>query len=203
MNLKRATYSVILLSALVFSTKADKAYADPMMPTSGLTRAPIGHYHYCIANPAQCIKTTNSATDVALDQELWNELLTINDHVNTLIKPATDQEMHGRPELWSMPIDEGDCEDYVIMKRDLLMRAGWPASSLLITVVRDEVGDGHAVLTVRTDRGDFILDNKVSRVIRWDRTPYTYIKRQSEYNEAHWVSIMDQRRSNVGYVASR
>ena len=40
------------------------------------------------------------------------------------------------------------------------MLRGWPESKLLITVVRDENNEGHAVLTVRTDEGDFILDNR-------------------------------------------
>jgi hypothetical protein len=34
------------------------------------------------------------------------------------------------------------------------MLRGWPESKLLITVVRDENNEGHAVLTVRTDEGD-------------------------------------------------
>ena len=40
------------------------------------------------------------------------------------------------------------------------MQAGWPRQALLITVVRDKKGDGHAVLTVKTDKGEFILDNQ-------------------------------------------
>ena len=57
-------------------------------------------------------------------------------------------------EKWSYPDDGyGDCEDYVLLKRRLLAARGFPESTLLITVVRDENNEGHAVLTVRTDRG--------------------------------------------------
>ena len=56
----------------------------------------------------------------------------------------------------------GDCEDYVLLKRKMLMQAGWPRQALLITVVRDEQGDGHAVLTVKTDKGDIACEHVVS-----------------------------------------
>ncbi len=45
----------------------------------------------------------------------------------------------------------GDCEDYALLKRKMLMQAGWPREALLMTVVRDKKGEGHAVLTVKTD----------------------------------------------------
>jgi predicted transglutaminase-like cysteine proteinase len=73
----------------------------------------------------------------------------------------------------------GDCEDYQLMKRKLLIEAGLPRRSLRMTVVIDENGEGHAVLTVRTDRGDLILDNKTDDVLEWFRTNYRYIKRES------------------------
>ena len=45
----------------------------------------------------------------------------------------------------------------------MLIQAGWPREALLITVVRDKKGEGHAVLTVKTDKGEFILDNQEDR----------------------------------------
>ncbi|WP_239507684.1 transglutaminase-like cysteine peptidase, partial [Enterobacter hormaechei] len=81
----------------------------------------------------------------------------INSHVNAAIEPVTDMEQYGVEEVWTYPISgRGDCEDYVLLKKQMLIRAGLPASALLITVVRDRKGDGHAILTVKTDRGDYI-----------------------------------------------
>ena len=40
------------------------------------------------------------------------------------------------------------------------MESGWPRAALLVTVVREKNGNGHAVLTVKTDKGEFILDNQ-------------------------------------------
>ena len=74
-------------------------------------------------------------------------------------------------------------------RRDLIQR-GFPESALLITVVRDENNEGHAVLTVRTDEGDFVLDNKRREVVRWADTPYTFIKQQSERNPLVWTSLL-------------
>jgi predicted transglutaminase-like cysteine proteinase len=50
---------------------------------------------------------------------------------------------HPRDPISIQPID---CEDYVLLKRRMLMQAGWPREALLVTVVRDKKGDGHAVL---------------------------------------------------------
>ena len=71
------------------------------------------------------------------------------------------------------------------------MNNGLSVSNLLITVVRKPNGEGHAVLTVRTDRGDYILDNLINRVRLWSETGYRYLKRQAVDHTGHWVSIPD------------
>jgi predicted transglutaminase-like cysteine proteinase len=100
------------------------------------------------------------------------ELDTVNRTVNHEIEPATDLEVYGQTEYWTIPTTRGDCEDYALLKRKRLIARGWPISSLLMTVVRDERGEGHAVLTARTVQGDFILDNKIDEVKAWHRTRY-------------------------------
>jgi predicted transglutaminase-like cysteine proteinase len=57
-----------------------------------------------------------------------------------------------------------------------------------MTVVIDEKGEGHAVLMIRTDRGDFVLDNKTNAVLPWHDTGYIYIKREGQSGPA-WVSL--------------
>lgn len=130
----------------------------------------------------------------------WAQLQQVNTLVNAAITPATDLEMFGIEEMWNYPGTRGDCEDYVLLKRRILMEQGWPVADLLITVVRRPDGQGHAVLTVRTDRGDFVLDNLVSQVRLWSDTPYLFVKRQSESNTGRWVSIDDGRGAVVQYV---
>lgn len=173
---------------------ASIAKADiPYMEMLGATSAPIGYVHFCQRMPAMCAQRTPSPSVVALTEQSWRDLLAVNTHVNQSILPVTDHDLYGHPEVWTMPTTHGDCEDYVLMKRQMLVDQGWPASALLITVVLEPSGEGHAVLTVRTDRGDFVLDNQEANILRWDETAYRFIKRQSEFDETVWASISDPR----------
>ena len=168
---------------------------EPFMHTGGRTTQPIGHYDFCLREPTECRQKTASGTPVELTRKLWSALVDINNTVNVLVAPRTDYEMWGQEELWSYPTNVGDCEDYALEKRRRLMALGIPAGDLLVTVVRQPSGDGHAVLTVRTSLGDFILDNLEPRVLAWSETEYTYLKRQSERNSGVWVSVDDSRAS--------
>ena len=134
------------------------------------------------------------ARDVVLTPNAWRDLVRVNKWVNTRIQPLTDLEHWGVVERWNYPEDGyGDCEDYVLLKRKMLMQAGWPRQALLITVVRDNRGDGHAVLTVKTDKGEFILDNQHEEVLLWAETNYRFVKRQSQVDPNVWVSLGDPR----------
>ncbi|AXS41102.1 transglutaminase-like cysteine peptidase [Breoghania sp. L-A4] len=183
-----------------FNSNADAAPGQPLfMHVGGAASAPVGHIEFCKRETRDCRVTARKPVTMHLTRQRWDELLAVNASVNNTVAPVTDQDLYARAELWTYPNGAGDCEDYVLEKRRTLINAGWPAGSLLITVVRDSDGGGHAVLTARTDRGDLILDNQIEAVLPWYRTPYRYIKRQSETNAAQWRSISDQR---VGAVAS-
>ena len=125
-----------------------------------------------------------------LTAKAFKDLVSVNRYVNESVKPMTDLEHWGTIEKWSYPDDGyGDCEDYVLLKRRLLIQAGWPREALLITVVRDRRDEGHAVLTVKTDRGEFILDNQVEGILPWFETGYRFVKRQSQKDPNVWVSL--------------
>jgi predicted transglutaminase-like cysteine proteinase len=157
---------------------------------TGDTLPPIGWVQFCGENSADCRVDTLPARVARVDGRAWRELARINREVNDAIEPMSDLEHWGTLEKWSYPTDgKGDCEDYVLEKRKRLMEAGWPRQSLLITVVRDKKGDGHAVLTVRTDRGDFVLDNQEARVKAWTDTGYSFVKRQSAEHPNKWVAL--------------
>lgn len=162
------------------------------MPVRGWARPPIGYLGFCRNYPAECRR--HGKTDaVALTANLWTELVAVNRVINKRIAPATDLEFYNTEEHWTLPKDYGDCEDYVLLKRQALIRQGWPSGALLVAVVFDEIGDGHAVLIVRTDRGEFVLDNKVDQIRIWSQTPYRYVKRQSVSDPDRWVAINDSR----------
>ncbi|MGO9360912.1 MAG: transglutaminase-like cysteine peptidase [Xanthobacteraceae bacterium] len=158
------------------------------------TRAPIGWIDFCNDNADDCRGGPTTPRDIVMTQQAWKDLLSVNRWVNETIKPMTDMDHWGVVEKWSYPTDGyGDCEDYVLMKRKILIEAGWPREALLITVVRDKKGDGHAVLTVKSDKGEFILDNQAEDVLPWTDTGYRYVKRQSQADPNVWVSLGDTR----------
>lgn len=170
----------------------------PFMATAGKTAQPIGHYEFCRRYPAECAVSSQTGTRVTLSPALWNVLVKVNATVNLRITAATDEEVYGRAEYWEFPDSHGDCEDLALLKRALLIEDGWPAGALLITVVRQQNGEGHAVLTVLTDRGDLVLDNLHPRVRVWNETDYVYVKRQSETHSGQWMEIEDARTTLVG-----
>ena len=155
-------------------------------------KAPIGWVQFCNDNPGECDAQNGGARDVVLNAKAWSDLVRINHWVNDRIKPVTDLEHWGVVERWDYPTDGyGDCEDYVLLKRQMLTKAGWPRSALLVTVVRDKKGDGHAVLTVKTDKGEFILDNQNESIVLWSETGYRFVKRQSQLDANAWVALGD------------
>ncbi|OQM76588.1 transglutaminase-like cysteine peptidase [Manganibacter manganicus] len=171
------------------------------MPTGSRTTQPVGHYEFCRQQPQECSQKTSKRAPIELTRKLWAKIIDVNNAVNTSVAPHTDIEIWGKEEVWSYPANGlGDCEDYALEKRRELMRAGVPAGDLLMTVARQPNGEGHAVLTVRTSMGDFILDNLEPKVRAWNDTPYTYLKRQSTTNSGVWVSISDGRAEAVASV---
>lgn len=195
-----ALVGAIAINAVAMTDATAQGAGMYFMKTLGKTRMPEGHVSFCVRHPGDCSTQARAPQIHKLTEKTWRELLAVNNVVNISIRPVTDIELHNRRELWSYPSTMGDCEDYVLLKRKLLIGKGWDPSSLLITVVLDQRGDGHAVLTVRTDRGDFILDNQDQRVLLWSETPYRYIKRQSARVERNWVAISDNRATLVASI---
>ncbi len=158
------------------------------------TRSPIGWVEFCADNPGDCGGGATQPRDIVMTQATWKDLLRVNRWANENIKPMTDMDHWGVVEKWSYPTDGyGDCEDYVLLKRKMLIDAGWPREALLVTVVRDKKGEGHAVLTVKSDKGEFILDNQNEDVVAWTETGYRFVKRQSQSDPNVWVSLGDSR----------
>ena len=206
----RSTYHAGALAALLLAVTSSWTIAEPVrtaaltpanptvsqdrssvyMRVFGVTQPPYGFVEFCNRMPGACregqpeeVRTAGSGDQIA-------ELDRVNRKVNREVEPISDKELYGVTEYWTIPRDnKGDCEDYVLLKRHALMQSGWPASALLITVVLDEKGEGHAVLTARTASGDYILDNKVDELRLWQKTPYKFVMRQSYLNPRLWMSL--------------
>ncbi len=194
--MKQKRKIILVAAAMTFSmmgTSLGASSSIAHMSTLGKTSQPIGHAKFCRQFRNECSVRTSKSKAPKLTRANWNSLVEVNSHINQAVQPVTDMEYYGTEEHWTYPKNFGDCEDYVLLKRYLLMKRGWPASSLLITVVRQPNGDGHAVLTVRTTRADYVLDNLESKVKAWNKTPYRYLKRQSANHTGKWITINDTR----------
>ncbi len=185
----------VALTATLVMAPAQAASERALFVSIGVaSRAPIGWVEFCAEHARECDTKALEPRDVVLTTKAWKDLVRINKWVNDTVKPITDLEHWGVVERWSYPNDGyGDCEDYVLLKRRMLMQAGWPRQALLITVVRDKRGDGHAVLTVKTDKGEFILDNQNEDVLLWSDTGYRFVKRQSQTDPNNWLALGDLR----------
>ncbi len=164
-------------------------HASKSVAAIGNAKPILGWTRFCSEQPAECMVDVSEPATITLTPEIWQTLLRVNRQVNAAIKPVTDADHLGIEDRWGFAEDGyGDCEDYQLVKRRRLVKAGLPRRTLRMTVVIDEEGAGHAVLMVRTDRGDFILDNKRNAVLPWGRTGYTYIKREGS-DGATWASL--------------
>lgn len=191
----RESMRIAAAGCLIAFGSAAAASPRPLFVSIGdSSRAPIGWIEFCADNPRECNTPQSTPRDVVLTTKAWKDLVRVNKWVNDTIRPVTDMDHWGVVEKWSYPDDgRGDCEDYVLLKRRMLIQAGWPREALLITVVRERNGDGHAVLTVKTDKGEFILDNQHPDILLWSDTTYRFVKRQSQHDQNVWISLGDPR----------
>jgi predicted transglutaminase-like cysteine proteinase len=186
--------AVLAVAALVAPAQAFDTTNIAFIQTRDVTTSiPVGAAEFCKTHREECSPNGVVVPAVNLDEASWSQLLTVNATVNQSVVPVTDQDLYNVSEFWTYPNGYGDCEDIALEKRRDLINAGWPASSLLMAVVRERNGDGHAVLMVRTDRGDLVLDNQEGQVRVWNETPYHYIKRQSQADAGKWVDMIDDR----------
>ena len=187
--LSMGTPSASAFTASPEGTNPGQNVRSSVMRVYGPTDPPYAFWRFCDEFAADCVKRDMVDHRYAPKGGV-QELDDINSYVNRTIEPVTDLELYGVSDYWTLPQEgKGDCEDYALLKRHLLIRAGWPSSALLVTVVRDEKGEGHAVLTARTSTGDYILDNKVDVIKLWHDTPYRFVMRQSFLDPKAWVAL--------------
>ena len=203
--------ALILGAALLAGLAVPQARAQVLaaLPVAKALRTGVGDDEptaawkdFCKRLPNECRIDPAEPALLTLTPAAWELIKATNERVNIAIKPKTDMEHWGVEDRWDYPDDGyGDCEDYQLLKRKLLAEGGLPRRAMRMTVVIDKEGDGHAVLTIRTDHGDFILDNKTDAVLAWNKTGYEFIKREGS-DGAAWVALGDAVASPT-VVASR
>ncbi len=173
----------------------DKNIANGLFTVEyGETLPPVGYVNFCANNKSECagynVGEQLAASRMGMTPDRWNMLYQVNTYVNGKIKPVSDQELYGEAERWVYPTTAGDCEDFVLLKKRALEKLGVSPKNLQITVVLDERNEGHAVLMVATEEGDYILDNRRNDILLWNDANYTFLKRQSAKNPRQWVALL-------------
>jgi predicted transglutaminase-like cysteine proteinase len=175
----------------------DPPHASSMTGNFGAAPDPGGFLAFCLRMPGECAQTSDSGV-VAMTPQAWASIQRVNRELNRAIRPQTDLAHYDREEYWTIPADGlGDCEDYALAKRQKLIAAGLPAGALRVAIVMTRRGTLHAVLTVTTSDGDYMLDNLSDAVIAWTDSPYRWIERQDSAEPWRWVALLsaDERRS--------
>lgn len=189
----KATLALGLIGAAYFTAQTPSfagpdaaAYASIGPETS----IPFGWLDFCQRYRGECPSDSLGPKDIEPTARAFKEIERVNALVNHAIEPVADMDHWGAVDQWDYPTaGKGDCEDYVLLKRKMLIERGFPRRALLITVVKDKNGEGHAVLTVKTGRGEYVLDNMSDAVTPWIKTGYRFVKRQSQENQNVWVAI--------------
>tara|TARA_R110000868_G_scaffold10153_3_gene49604 strand:- start:24014 stop:24496 length:483 start_codon:yes stop_codon:yes gene_type:complete len=136
---------------------------------------------------------------IAADSDTMALLETVNRQVNRALRWRSDQEIYGEAERWAMPLSVGggtidgqvygDCEDFALEKRAALIRAGLPPEALAIAIVESYATGHHAVLIVRLDNADVVLDNETPWILPWNEAPYTWRAVQAGPSLLEWRSL--------------
>lgn len=174
----------LVLALVVTSTGSAAAYhqtsnplaLEPVVQTAAIT--PLSMQYFCAKNQNEC--RSSGTSQVTMTPNLMAVLKQVNVHVNRSIRPKVDVS-----DSWSLNPTAGDCEDYVISKRSMLIRNGVAAGSLRIAYTHTRRGEPHAVLVVRTSQGDYVLDNLNNSVKTLRASGYN-IRSMSGPNPMRW-----------------
>lgn len=178
------------IASRALASDAPNPAASLFTPVGEATSVPFGWVDFCRRYQGECDGAPLQPVDIVGSPKTMKEIERVNKWINAHVTPITDMEHWGVIDKWDYPTDgTGDCEDFALMKRKILLEEGFPRQALLMTVVKDTNNEGHAILTVKTSGGDFILDNLSNDMKLWSQTPYRYVKRQSQADQNVWVQL--------------
>jgi predicted transglutaminase-like cysteine proteinase len=183
----------VVQMATLFAPKALPARPRPIKPAKvtyvkqGMpVLAPFGHIRFCVQNPDECEASTHvSSTQAAATTDAVEQARQINELVNNAIEPQSD-DAKATGDVWTLAPSAGDCDDYAVTKRSFLIKAGWSAANVLLAHVVTRQGIDHLVTIIRTDDGDFVLDNLDRTVRAVHEVRYRWVSVQSAENPRFW-----------------
>lgn len=170
-----------------------QAAADPLLPAHVSefqpANPPEGARSLCRNYPWAC--GGSQAAVPGDDAAMLRAAKEVNLAVNRQVRPRSDSDNYGMAEKWTLPAgNRGDCEDYALLKKKLLLERGVPAERLLLTVVVKRGYEPHVVLLFRGEDADYLLDNMTDAMLPWRNSGYTVVKMQSAANQAAWSAVL-------------
>ena len=162
---------------------------QPAADLYGKSLPPIGYVDFCARGENECQFSGGKNQRLKVTTAQWNLITSVNATVNATIEPVSAPQQYHLLQYWNYPVSGGDCNSYTLLKKRYLQELGIAPEMLLLTVVLTETDEGHLVLTIPTENGDYILDNRRSEILRWDETGYIFLKRQSQETAKEWVSL--------------
>jgi predicted transglutaminase-like cysteine proteinase len=165
------------------------------IPFGHAAAVPVGYYELCVGHPDECrashgwMGQWSYQFGMHLDAARMKQLIAVNASVNHSIRQRTDRALYHVTDRWVVNPKAGDCEDYALTKKARLIADGWPSSALLVALAKTRAGQDHAVLVVRTDRGDLVLDSLRSTIRGWTPSLYRWRSVQSPTDTWAWFTI--------------
>jgi predicted transglutaminase-like cysteine proteinase len=153
----------------------------------------VPYKEFCSNNPGEC--DLSGQTIIELTPEIWKQLLDINITVNRDIDLSLDKDQYQKEELWTYPSSGfGDCEDIALEKRFRLSMIGFPRGALRMAIgYHKKTLTSHAVLTVETKQGTYVMDSTNDQIHIWYQTPYNFETRErtdgkwERYDQDMWT----------------
>ena len=189
---ERLVLGVIAIISLICLTGFSPAFAGsgggPFLVAQSATSAPAGASGLCTKYRWAC--ATSGQASIS-QSALIRLAASVNTKVNRRTREIADQTQYGREEYWTLPTARGgDCEDFALLKKKTLIEHGVASKNLLIATVLDRHLNNHAVLVLRTPKGDLVLDNLNKDIRPWKKTGYTFLKLQNPVAPGSWHAVL-------------
>lgn len=168
--------------------RADEVAAASYLPSRRAVAAPTGFAGVCDRYEWVCARVAHSGAAATDETHL---VRAVNAQINRATHQIADQRQYGTEEYWALPTAAGgDCEDFVLLKKKLLIQQGIAPERLLIATVLDRGRNLHAVLIFRSATGDYVLDNLNDRIELWADTGYSFLEMQNPDSPERWTAVL-------------
>ncbi|MCP4075904.1 MAG: transglutaminase-like cysteine peptidase [Gammaproteobacteria bacterium] len=158
-----------------------------------VTPRPLPYQDFCRRYPAECLLNGNRT--IKLTPKALTLLQRINTQVNNEVSFMLDIDQYNQEEFWALPLTgSGDCEDKALEKRHRLAKLGFPRAAMRLMIAsHKKFLNSHALLTIETDSGIYVMNSFTDKVKAWYQTPYNYEARErvdgqwDRYDQSFWT----------------